>query len=421
MPSTYWRLQAMPFFSVHRSQEGILTCPDFAPRQEPCILITEQGNDLIECCTWYREQVSPTPPSSPKDTPLTCTESDEAYPSTSCALLFVDQKIQAHQANLPPIQHGNPLGSYSPAYDNGSVSGMKLVCFDEAMHRMTPLRQVSSASDDDDMTVMNSRCPSSRSSGAITLVNELSIDNREVKAHGIATNDHNQRKIALSPRAAIQHSSPQSPTSKLFGLRSSREAIANAQNRLRAPSESNDTSQPRNPATGGQISSPTPIGSSAIPDIAALPLECKQSKTKSWPGPCSQLPRPDTVSMARATERSKSRKSDFACFSRRERKARCDGGISSCGKCPSSSETCSFNIYGSSLQPLEEHKRGEDAAVEQQAATMEQEHSHFSNYSTDEDDDDERVPSRVRLASSLSRLNQKSKTRLSWSSLFSRP
>ena len=58
---------------------------------------------------------------------------------------------------------------------------------------------------------------------------------------------------------------------------------------------------------------------------------------------------------------------------------------------------------------------------EQQAVEMEEEHSHFSDYSTEEEDDSEKVPSNGRLFNSLSRLNQRSKTRLSLGNLFSKP
>lgn len=410
----------MPCLIVPRSQEPILAYPELDPRREPCLLAAEQGNDLIECRSCCREHVPRTPPSSPKATPSICAEPHEACPSTYCVLLLVDRKIEAHQANLSLIQHLNPLGSYPPAFNDCSISGMKLACSDEPMHRTTPLRKVSSASEDDDMTVINSRCPSSRSSGAITLVNDPPSDNREVKAHSTATDDHNQHNIALSPRTATQNSSPKSPAFNFFSLRSSREAIADAPRRLCALSKSKTASLPRPSVTGWQISSPKPIGSSAIPDIAALPLECKQSKTKSWPGPCSQLPRSDIASRHKATTRSKSHECDFACASCKEHKARCDGRISSCENCLTRGETCSFRIYSSSLQPLKEHAKGEDAIDEPHAAIMEEEHSHFSDYSTDEDDDDEMIPSNVRLPNSLGRLSQRSKTRLSLSGLFSR-
>ena len=73
------------------------------------------------------------------------------------------------------------------------------------------------------------------------------------------------------------------------------------------------------------------------------------------------------------------------------------------------------------LQTLAEHTRGEEVMNTEQAVGMEEEHSHFSDDSTDEDDDVEIVPSNARLFNSLGRLNQRSKTRLSWSNLFSKP
>lgn len=92
----------------------------------------------------------------------------------------------------------------------------------------------------------------------------------------------------------------------------------------------------------------------------------------------------------------------------------------SCGKCLSRSEVCSFNKYNIGLQPLEEQTGREDATDEQQPATTEEEHSHFSDDSSDEDDDGKKVPSNVRLFNSLGRLNQRSRTRLSWNNLFSK-
>lgn len=408
----------MPCLSVPRCQEPMLLC-SYDPRREPCVLVVEQGNDLIERRTYYREHVPRPPPPSPKSNPLTRPESNEPCPSISCALLLVDRKIQAHQARLSPIQHRTLPSLYCPTLLSDSVSGMKLECSDEQMLKTTLLRQVLSASDDDEMTATNSSCHSSRSSGTNTLVNDLSSD-REVDSHSAAISVHYQRRIAPSPQSAIQPSSPKSLTLSLFNLRSSRDAIAGAPSRLRSPSPSNNASGPGPTITSRQISSPTPIGSSAIPEIAALPLEYKQSKAKSWPGPCSQLPGPDTVSMPKATTRSKSRKCDFACVCCKERKGRCDGGMPSYGKCLPHSEICSLNSYSVRLQPLEEHARGDEAMDENQAATMEEERSRFSDYSTDEDDDSQKVPSNVRLVNPLGRLSQMSKPRLSWANLFSK-
>lgn len=410
----------MPGFIVSPSQEPLLACLEYGPHREPCVPVAEQGNDLIDCPTCHREHVPHTPPSSPNDTPLSCTEPYEACPSTSCALLLVDRKIKAYQAKVLPTEHRNPLGSHAPAFRNGSISRVKLACSNQPMDRMNPLHQVSSASGDDDMTLIDSRCPSSRSSGGVTLVNDLPSDDRQVKAHSTATNNYKQQKIAMSPQSATQNSSPKLPAFKFFRLRASRNAVADAPSRLRAPSKSDDASLPRLSVTGRQISSPTPIGSSAVPDIAALPRGYKQSKTKSWPGPCSQLPGPEILSMPKASARSKSHKCDFTRTICREGKARYDDGMPNCENCLSNSDTYSFNNFSSCLQPLKEHARGEVAMDGQQAATTEEECSHFSDYSTDEDDDDEKLPPTIRLPSSLGRLSQRSKTRLSLSGLFSR-
>ena len=410
-PSTCLRLQAMPCPNVPRSQEPTLSC-SYDARREPCLPVAEQGNDLIERRTCSREHVPCAPPPSPtKCTPLTCAEPNEACPSTSCALLLVDRKIEAHHARLSPRQHRKPLSSSCfLAFKSDSE------CSNELVHRTM---QFSSASDDDDMASTNSSCPSSSSSGTNTLVNELPSD-REVDSHFTAISAHYRRKVATAPQSTTQPASPKSPTFRLFTLRSPRDAIVDSPSRFRPHSQSDDASGPRPTVAGRQISSPTPIGSSAIPDIAALPLEYKQIKTKSWPGPCSQFLGPDIISMPKATTWSISCNRDFACACCRDRKARCDGGMPSCGKYLSRSETCSSNRYTVGLQPLEEHARGEEAIDEQQAAAMEEEHSHFSDYSTDEDDDGEKVPSSVRLVNSLGRLNQRSKTRSSWGNLFSK-
>lgn len=91
------------------------------------------------------------------------------------------------------------------------------------------------------------------------------------------------------------------------------------------------------------------------------------------------------------------------------------------GTCLSRGEACSVTKYSLSLQPLEEHAKGEEDMDEQQAVEMEEERSHFSDYSTEEEDDCEKIPSNGRLFNSLGRLNQRSKTRLSWGNLFSKP
>lgn len=394
----------------------------YNPWQEPCVLVAEQGGNLVECrtCSCYREHVPCAPPPSPiKFTPISCAEPDEACPSTSCALLLVDRKIEAHQARRSPVQFRKRPSPYSPTLLSDSVSGTKAEYSDESMHRMTPLRQLSSASDDDDMTVTSSSCPSSRSSGTNTLVDNLPSD-REVDSNSAAIDIHCKHMIATSPHLAAQPSSPKPPTFNLFSLRSSRDAIANAACRFRSSPQSHDASASRPTVSDRQSSSLTSIGSSTVPDTVALPLEYKQSKTKSWPGPSSQLPRPDIACMPQATTRSKSHISDFTSVRCGKRKARCSG-VPSCEKCLSRSEKCSINKHSISLQPLGEYARGEETTSRTPPAIFEEERSHFSDYSTDEDDDGEKTSSNVRLVNSIGRLNRRSKTRSSLSNLFSKP
>ena len=93
----------------------------------------------------------------------------------------------------------------------------------------------------------------------------------------------------------------------------------------------------------------------------------------------------------------------------------------SCETFFSRGEACSFSQPGLDLPPLKEHAKGEEAMDEHQTVEMEEERSHFSDYSTEEEDDSEKVPSNGRLFNSLGRLNQRSRTRLSWGNLFSKP
>lgn len=95
--------------------------------------------------------------------------------------------------------------------------------------------------------------------------------------------------------------------------------------------------------------------------------------------------------------------------------------MSSCETCFSISEASPFSRNPTSLQPLAEHAREEEALHEDPSVTIEElPRSHWSDDSSDEDDDDEKVPSNPRLFNSLGRLSQRSKTRLSWGSLFSK-
>ena len=404
----------MPYLNVPPSQVPILSS-SYGSRQEPCVLFPEQSKDSVELRTCSREYSPRAPPPSPtKSTPLDSAERNEIDPASSCVLLLVDQKIEAYQARLSPAQHSQSPASYFPSLMNDSVFGMKLECSDGPMHRLAPLHQNSSASDDDDMTVTNSSCPSSRSSGTIP-------SDREVDPHTTAIGIPYYRKLATSSQLAAQPSSPESPTFSLFSLRSSRDATADASSRFGSTPRRNDAFGPRPMVTGRLISSPTPIGSSAIPDIASSPLEYKQSKTKSWPGTPSQLPGLDSVNTPKATQRSRPHKCDFVCACCIERKARCDGGMPSCETCVSRGEACSISKYGLHLEPLKEHANGEEAMDEQQTVEMEEERSHFSDYSSEDEDDSEKVPSNGRLFNSLGRHNQRSKPRLSWSNLFSKP
>ena len=356
-----------------------------------------------------------TPPPSPtKFTPMTRAEPNEACPCTSCALLLVDRKIEAHQARSSPAPQRKVPSSYAHTTLSDSVSRMKLEYSDDQMHNNVALScQVSSASDDEDMTVPTSRSSSSRSSGTEPLPDKLPND--KVDPHFTVTG---VCKIARTLQSAAQPSSPPPTTFSLFSLRSSRDAFGDAPSRYYSSSQRNDVLGPRPTVASRHSASPSPVASRAILDVTALPLEYKQAKTKSWPGPSSQLPGPDIVRMPKTTN-SKARKRDINCAQFQERKARHGDRMSCCTMCLSKSETCSFNRCSVRLQPLEEHTRGEEATDHKQAATMEEDHSHFSDFSTD-DEDNERPP-HIRLVNSLGRLSRRSKTRLSWGNIFSKP
>ena len=379
----------MSCFVVPRNQNPCLSC-SHNPRQGPCVLLAEQGNDLTKGRTY-----------------CTC-------PCTSCALLLVDREIEAHQAKSSPTPHGKVSSSNPPTTLSDSVSRMTFEYSDDQMHKdMALICQVSSASDDEEMTVPTSKNSSSKTSGTKPLPDD--VPNEEVDAHFTATG---VCKIARTLQSAAQPPCPPPTAFSLLNLRSSRDAFGDAQSRGYSSSPRNDVAGPRPTVASRHSASPTPLASSAILDVAGLPLEYKQAKTKSWPGPSDQIPRPDIVSMPKTTN-SKARKCDITCVQFKERKMRFGDRMSSCRTCLLRSETCSFNRCSIRLQPLEEHTRGEEAADHKQAATMEEDRSHFSDFSTD-DEDNERPP-HTRLVNSLGRLSRRSKTRLSWGSIFSKP
>ena len=339
-------------------------------------------------------------------TPMTRAKPHETCPHTSCALLLVDRGIEAHQAKSSPAPHGKVSGSNPPTTLSDSASRMTLEYSNDQMHKnMALICQVSSAFDDEEMTVPTSNISSSKSSGTKPLSDDFPND--EVDEHFTATG---VCKIARTLHSAAQPSYPPPTALSLLNLRSSRDAFGDAPSRGYSSSQRNDVTGPRPTVDSRHSASPTPLASSAILDVAALPLEYKQAKTKSWPGPSSQIPGPDIVSMPKTTN-SKARKCDITCVQFKERKMRFGDGMSSCRTCLSRSETCSFNRCSVSLQPLEEHTRGEEATDHKQAATMEEDRSHFSDFSTD-DEDNERPP-HIRLVNSLGRLSRRSKTRLS--------
>ena len=77
--------------------------------------------------------------------------------------------------------------------------------------------------------------------------------------------------------------------------------------------------------------------------------------------------------------------------------------------------------YSLNLEPLAEHARAEEAIEEEQAVSVEEERSHFSDCSTDDDDDGDKIPVNARLFNSLGRLNRRSKIRMSWGNIFFKP
>lgn len=412
-------LQVMAHLFLPRTQES-LSC-SYDPRPEPCVLLSEQGKDLMERNTSYREYLPRAPPPSPtKFTSFTCPEPNEASKYTFCALQLVDREIEAHEPRMSPILRRRAPRSYSPTRWSHDISRRKLRCFNEPMHRMAPMRQVSLATTDDEMTVTNSSCFSLKSSGTSTLVNDLPGE-RDLDCYSTAVGLHTQCTTTSSQKSGSQLSSSKSPNSCLFNLRSCREIIADVPNRFRSPSSSNDASRPRPPITARHISSPRPVGSSAIPDIAASPPEYKHTKTKSWPGPCRSLPAADTIRIPKATTASNSSKCDFDCTCYRERTTRFnDGGMPDYPRCSPGNETCPSMKYTLNLEPLAEYARAEDVIDQEQAVIVDEERSHFSDCSTDEEDEGDKIPANARLFNSLGRFNRRSKTRMSWGNIFSK-
>ena len=410
----------MAYLLMPRIQEPLSCSYDSQPG--PCVLLSEQGKDLMERHTSYREYLSRAPPPSPtKLTSFTCAEPSEASKYTCCALHLVDREIEAHETSMTPILHRRAPRPYSPTRWSHDMSGQKLRCFDEPMHRMAPMRQVPLATDDDEMTVTNPSCYLLRSSGTSTLVNDL-LGERDADCYSTAVGLHTQCTTTSSLKSGGQLSSSKSPNVCLFNLRSCREAIADVPSRFRSPSSSNDVSRSRPPITGRHISSPRPVGSSAISDIAASPPEYKHAKTKSWPGPCRSLPAADSIRIPKATTASNSPKRDFACACCRERTTRFnDGGMPDCSRCLPGSETCLSMKYTLNLEPLAEHARAEDVIDEEQAVIVDEERSHFSDCSTDEEDEGEKKLANAWLFNSLGRFNRRSKTRMSWGNIFSKP
>ena len=401
-----------------RSQEP-LPC-SYDPQPGPCILLSAQGKDLMERRTSYREHIPRAPPPSPtKLTPFTCAEPNEASKYTFCALHLVDRELEAPQSSMSPLLHRKAPCPYSPAEWSHDMSGQKLEYFNEPMHRKAPMHQVSLAPDDDaGMKLTNSNCYSLRSSGTNTLVNDHA-GGREVDCYSAAIGVHTQCMTTSSLKSGSQLSSSNSPNFRLINLRSCREAIADMPSTFYSPLSSNHTSRP---PPSIHISSPRPVGSSAISDIAASPTEYKHTKTKSWPGPCRSHLKADSVSIPKPTTASKSRKRELACACRKERTTRLnDGGMSDYSKCLPGSETCPSMKYTLNLGPLAEHARAEEVIDGEQAVTAEEERSHFSDCSTDEEDDGEKMPANARLFSSLGRLNRRSKTRMSWGNIFFKP
>ena len=409
-----------PHDGMPRIQEPLSCSHD--PQLEPCVLLSEQGKDLMERHTSYREYLSRAPPPSPtKLTSFPCVEPNEASKYTFCALHLVDREIEAHDSRMSPILHRRAPRPYSPTRWSHDMSGQKLSCFDEPVHRMAPMRQVPLATDDDEMTVTNSSCHSLRSSGTSTLVNDLPGE-RDVDCYSTAVGLHTHCTTTSSLKSESQLSSSKSPNFCLFNLRSCREAIADVPSGFRFPSSSNDASRQRPPITGRHISSPRPVGSSAISDIAASPPNYKHTKTKSWPGPCRSLPVADSIRVPKATTASNSPKCDFTCACCRECTTRFnDGGMPDCSRCLPGSETCLSMKYTLNLEPLAEHARAEDVIDGEQAVTVDEERSHFSDCSTDEEDEGEKKPANARLFNSLGRFNRRSKTRMSWGNIFSKP
>ena len=413
-----FHLQAVSCLIMPRSQEPLPCSHD--PQPEPCVLLSEQGKDLMERHTSYREHIPRAPPPSPtKFTPFTCAEPNEASKYTFCALHLIDRELEAPQSRMSPLLHRKAPCPYSPAEWSHDMSGQKLKYFDEPMHTKAPMHQVSLAPDDDDeMTLTNSNCYSLRSSGTNNLVNDHT-GGREVDCYSTAIGVHTQCTTTSSLKSGSQLSSSNSPNFRLFNLRSCREAIADMPSTFHFPSSSNDTSRPQ-PFI--HISSPRPVGSSAISDIAASPPEYKHTKTKSWPGPCRSLPAADSVRIPKPTTASKPRKREFACACCRERTTRLyDSGMPDYSKRLPGSETCPSIKYTLNLEPLAEHARAGEVIDGEQAVTAEEERSHFSDCSTDEEDNGEKMPANARLFSSLGRLNRRSKPRMSWGNIFFKP
>ena len=280
-----------PYFSyVSRSNINVASCSRNG--NEPCIALSGKTIGMNEFCIFHRECEPRAPPptlmtpASPELVPLASPEDKENCPSRSCIMLYVDRQIEKQISAIPCRDPSRPSAPrpVQPAVRTKTLS------LDESARKTTQLRQISSIDDDDATTIHVSNPPSSRSSDAEDLLDEVPTKRRAFFQMR-TVNAQKRRKGSISLQPAL----PTSPTSSMVNVRSTIHPIPTTPFRLGSPSQSSGVSQHRPSISGRQISSPVMSTSSASPAIDRSHPASTSSKMHSWPGsycPSRASPRP---------------------------------------------------------------------------------------------------------------------------------
>lgn len=249
--------------------------PFHRPWPKPYISLSMPNDSLTEL---HATPLPIVPPPSPNLGPRGDSHITERCPTRRCGMLPVNQGIMEHiteHMSSLPINNARCPEPQRPMHEASPRS--KALSVDTS-----PLRQVSSADENESMNVIASKPPSSRCSEVSTLLN-AGPGQKRVTLPSWLRRVKDKRNTARSSLPVSEYSPQASPALRSASLWSTTPLIPSASSSGRAPFQRSDNSGPRLSLNGRPISSPLTSSSSIDAVIRPPTPNPGPTKAHTWP------------------------------------------------------------------------------------------------------------------------------------------